>query len=525
MKKRYWFLSGCIICLVLLAATFCLADDSWQNIGREMLDVRSTLVDPLNFKIIYIGTTKGVFKTEDAGDSWRSILLLKGSNTGVNFLITDPQNGNSIYAATDSGLYYSHNNGLRWNRIFRGKNYLEANCLAVAVLPSGIYLGTKQGLFVSRDKGKSWHKEAGKLGKSRIFNIVYVIKNPDCLYVASVDGVFKSKDSGKNWERIVVTYPRENEDWAQGNDADTDEEEKVSQIRYLAVDPNNPSNLYLATSRGVLKSQDNGLSWEIFDAHGLLSSDVYFLLFSKYSQLYCISRSGIFLYQDSLWNELSFTLGVSKINLIALDKEGWLYACTGKGFFKLNPIPSYASKSFDLFRSYSKEEPEIKEVQRVAIRYAEVDPDKISRWRRQAAKKAWFPKLSADIGRNVTDLWHWETGSSAIGQSGDDLLRRGKDSLDWDVGISWDLSGLIWDSDQTSIDVRSRLMVELRNDILDEVNKLYFERLRVKMELDNLSIEDKKKRFDKELRIRELTASIDALTGGYFSEQIIKNKS
>jgi hypothetical protein len=63
-------------------------------------------------------------------------------------------------------------------------------------------------------------------------------------------------------------------------------------------------------------------------------------------------------------------------------------------------------------------------------------------------------------------------------------------------------------------------MVQLRDDILDEVTKLYFERIRVKMELGNLPIEDRKKRYDKELRLQELTASLDALTGGYFTQQI-----
>lgn len=58
---------------------------------------------------------------------------------------------------------------------------------------------------------------------------------------------------------------------------------------------------------------------------------------------------------------------------------------------------------------------------------------------------------------------------------------------------------------------------------MDEVTKLYFERLRVKMELDNLSIEERKKRFEKELRLQELTAYLDGLTGGYFSQQM-KNK-
>lgn len=61
-------------------------------------------------------------------------------------------------------------------------------------------------------------------------------------------------------------------------------------------------------------------------------------------------------------------------------------------------------------------------------------------------------------------------------------------------------------------------MVELRDDILDEVTKLYFERLRIKMELDNLSIEERKKRFEKELKLQELTALLDGLTGGYFSK-------
>ncbi len=60
--------------------------------------------------------------------------------------------------------------------------------------------------------------------------------------------------------------------------------------------------------------------------------------------------------------------------------------------------------------------------------------------------------------------------------------------------------------------------MQLREDILDEVNKLYFERIRLKVEIDRLSIEDRVKRLEKKLRLEELTASLDALTGGYYSE-------
>ncbi|MBU2034695.1 MAG: hypothetical protein KKA59_02820, partial [Candidatus Omnitrophica bacterium] len=85
--------------------------------------------------------------------------------------------------------------------------------------------------------------------------------------------------------------------------------------------------------------------------------------------------------------------------------------------------------------------------------------------------------------------------------------------------FSWDLGELIWNQDQTSIDVRSKLMVQLRDDVLNEITKLYFERIRVKMELDNVSIEDRKKRFEKELRLQELTAMINGLTGGFFLQK------
>ncbi|MBL7152028.1 MAG: hypothetical protein ISS89_05550 [Candidatus Omnitrophica bacterium] len=57
------------------------------------------------------------------------------------------------------------------------------------------------------------------------------------------------------------------------------------------------------------------------------------------------------------------------------------------------------------------------------------------------------------------------------------------------------------------------------------MTKLYFERLRVKIELDELPIEAAKKRLQKELRLEELTASIDALTGGYFSKEVRKDSA
>ncbi|MFC1808445.1 hypothetical protein ACFL0T_08810, partial [Candidatus Omnitrophota bacterium] len=103
-----------------------------------------------------------------------------------------------------------------------------------------------------------------------------------------------------------------------------------------------------------------------------------------------------------------------------------------------------------------------------------------------------------------------------------DIYITGPDEskTNYDLNLTWDLGELIWNDDQTSIDVRSRLMVQLRNDILDDITKLYFERRRLQLELAKTERADYEKIVMKELRLNELTANIDALTGGYLSRRL-----
>jgi len=524
MKK-----SIAILVITGFSILFCLikslsAEPAWQNISRENLDLTAVLVNPDNPNIIYAGANNGIFKTEDGGANWRNILSVKGQNRSVNFLLFGLQDKNSLYAATGNGLFYSFNQGKSWKRIFQGKNYLENECTGLAILPYGIYLGTKAGVFLSKDNGRSWHKESGILGNSQILNISYNLSEPDYIYIACIDGVFRTKDRGQVWERIFVAHPVENGDNGDEISEDQDEAERFSEIRYISIDPNNLNCLYIAASKGVYKSQDKGKSWDLLTGYGLLSKEIKFLLISLKSTIYAVTKSGIFEHTNERWHELSLGLTAEDIRFLAQDNQGNLYAVCNNGLFKADLKYSVDDSKGNLISSYCKDEPKIKEVQEAAIKYAEVEPEKIKLWREQARKKAILPQVSIGLDRNTTDLWHWESGSTAIGQSGDDLLRRGRDSTDWDVTLSWDLGELIWNNDQTSIDVRSRLMVQLRDDILDEVTKLYFERIRVKMEINNLTIEDSRKRSEKELKLQELTASLDGLTGGYFSAHIPINR-
>ncbi|MBZ0165180.1 MAG: hypothetical protein K8I00_00135, partial [Candidatus Omnitrophica bacterium] len=213
--------------------------------------------------------------------------------------------------------------------------------------------------------------------------------------------------------------------------------------------------------------------------------------------------------------------------------EGDMLAATGGGVYRwdfakladdeLRGVPNATGVSeYTRFKARFDSEPGIAEIHRWAIAYADVHPDKILTWRRQARARAWIPQLDIGIdgGRGWSrsdSLW----GSSSSGGThyiGPDDKSASRD-MNWDVSLSWDLADVIWSTDQTTIDSRAKLMVELREDILNQVTRLYFERRRLQIELLS-TITDFSTAVDHQLRIEELTALLDGLTGGVFSRQV-----
>ncbi len=507
-----------VVWLGIMTGVIWAQDLDWDDLSRGNHNGQAILVNPNDAKIIFAGTPGNILKSEDAGNSWRAVLSIRGATRDINALAMNPSNYNVVYAATDNGLYRSNNLGGRWDRIFRGKNNLENRCTAVLNTPVVLFAGTSAGLFISRDNGRSWNKENKIIGNKAILNLDTFVPH-SVIYLAATDGVFKSLDAGKNWERIFLTYSRE-DNQNESNGGETTVPEKLSDIRFVKAGINNANLVYFSCAKGVYRSLDQGKSWQKLSEYGLLNRDVKMLCLSGDTRIFALSQSGVYLYEDERWKEVSFGLSGGKLNYFTLDNMDNIYVAAEGGIFKAKQDNQPTFIRQGLIQECIKDEPKIREVQEAAIKYAEVDPEKISQWRKKAAKKALLPQVSVGLDRNTTDLWHWEGGSTT--KTDDDTLRRGRDSLDWDVALSWDLSNLIWNDAQTSIDVRSKLMVELRDDILDQVNKLYFERLRIKSELNNLAIEDRNKRFEKELKLEEVTASLDALTSGYYSQQLRK---
>jgi len=512
MGKRVFIISGVLLFTLGFNNHIFSSDMAWQDIGAGNLDIRTACLVTDNPGVIYIGSKNRVLKTEDAGKRWRALLSVSGRNSNINFLYFNPQDKNLIYAASGNGLFYSFDRGKSWQRIFKGKNYTENECRGLAISKNNIYLITAGGLFFSQDNGRNWHKTTG-LGSQEMFSIACDRREPDCIYLSSAAGVFKSRDGGCSWKKAFFISAAE-EQFEEGGEGE-EERRTTENVIIIRIDPNNPGHIYLSTPKGIYASSDRGDSWEALSSSGFIESKIRFLLVSDEGGIYALGSKRVFKYSQGYWQSISYGLEAGELYSLNSGRGGDLYVCAARGLFKTNALYFKGQQAQRVISVYFKDEPEISEVQRAAIKYAEVSPEKIERWRKQATKKAWLPQVSVGLDREASDLWHWETGSTT--KSIDDSLRKGREYVGWDVSISWDLGELIWNEDQTSIDVRSRLMVELRDDILDNVTKLYFERIRLKMEIDSIPIEDYRKRMDKELRLKELTASLDALTGGYFS--------
>jgi len=460
MKKILLILSAAAFLVLFLKILVFAFEVTWQDISGANLNLKSLLVNPDNARLIYIGSDKGVFKSEDAGESWRNVLSIRGKNKQINFISAGPSSGDSLYAASGNGLFYSPNQGRNWDRIFKGKSVLESECTVLAVLPGQIYLGTKDGLFISKDRGRSWYRQPGRLGHGHILSIAAADKDPQYVYVVCPDGVYRANYNVESWEKIFAAHQVENNNHSESESEERDEEKQSPNIKYVSVDPNNANEIYLATSTGVCKSRDRGESWEALTSYGLLSRNINFLLVTNKSIIYAVTRSGVFDYQAERWRELSLGLRADEISGLSSDNKGNLYAACNTGLYKVNIRDEVDCKNASPLVLYTKNEPDISQVHKAAIRYSDVDYEKIMLWRKQASKKGLLPKISLGVGRNVTDLWHWETGSSI--KSGDDGLLRGRDAIEWNANLNWDLGEIIWNPDQTSIDVRSKLMVELR---------------------------------------------------------------
>ena len=509
----------------LLLVSFCLVgisavgEGDWEDIGfgisgKEYLSIAEK---GAGADSVYVGTSDGLYVTDEDGE-WSRVFTCRGKDKGINHIFAD--NSGEVYIATNNGLYKSIDAGKTWERVFKGKGAEDKATYVVRRKAGGpLYLGTHRGLFRSKD-GTAWQKSSGVLAGSKIISIALTSR---MVFVVTDNGLYSVTKDIKSYRKILGTYISD----IPNDEIDPDQESVEGGVGTFSMTDLTVQNktLYLSTNRGLFVSEDLGDSWERHAGSGLPSRRVRSSYVSQdESIILVLTDDGVFAYDkpENKWMPATRCQDARKIvstsfgnNLFALCKTR-LYRTSLK-VFELS-MSDEAPESALLGRfGY---EPTINEVQKMAIEYAEVYPEKIAQWRKDAKFKAILPKVNFGLDRSSSDTYEIYTAStksySVLGP---------RDSTDgWDLNFTWDLSDLVWNASQTAIDVRSKLMVQLRGDIVDEVTRAYFERRR--LQVDNLtnppgSLHNKLKT---ELRVRELTANIDGLTGSRFSQAITESR-
>jgi len=153
--------------------------------------------------------------------------------------------------------------------------------------------------------------------------------------------------------------------------------------------------------------------------------------------------------------------------------------------------------------------PSINEVQQSALDYNEIGPEKIIKWRKSLKYRALMPTVSLDYDKTIY--------GTAGGATYDGRCYVGP--YDWGISVSWDLANMVWNSYEDDIDTRSRLNTQMRKYTMDKVNEAFFELVKLYLEQKSLPREKQEEKIAKELRIKELSAVLDAYTGGYFSRR------
>jgi hypothetical protein len=177
----------------------------------------------------------------------------------------------------------------------------------------------------------------------------------------------------------------------------------------------------------------------------------------------------------------------------------------------------------DDYRLRLRSEPSIQQVHAAALRWLVLGPERMRSLERGVDRRAWLPALEIRGGAGRGRHRRWLEDQAQSSGSVFDLFDRETDrGSDYEAAVvlEWSLGDLVFNPDALDVSKEAREVIELRDEVLDEVTQLYFERRRVLLGLRAAGVEAEE-RARLRLRADELAAGLDAWTGGFFSHHAL----
>jgi hypothetical protein len=163
-------------------------------------------------------------------------------------------------------------------------------------------------------------------------------------------------------------------------------------------------------------------------------------------------------------------------------------------------------------------DPDVRAVQRAALDFLRLAGDPAAAMRRGVRVRGFFPivTLEGRKGRDELERHAWDQSYISSGYRhlyDEDDARNREDEVA--LRLTWDLGDAAYHPEQIDVSTEARRLIELRDDVLDELNQLYFDRQRAlaaAAAFEPGSPDAARER----LRADELAAGLDAWTDGWF---------
>ena len=221
-------------------------------------------IDPTNTKVMYVagwsieGKNGELFRSRDGGKSWTSLPGVKGKS--IRALALAPSNPKVLVIGALDGVYRSDNAGDSWSRISPENHADIKNIESVAIDPkdpNGVYAGTWHLAWKTNDGGNSWHQiNRGMIDDSDVFSIIVDPKEPNVVYASACSGIYKSQTGGELFHKVPgIPF-------------------SSRRTRVLKQDPNHPNVVYAGTTEGLWRTENSGQTWSRITSGSVIVNDI-----------------------------------------------------------------------------------------------------------------------------------------------------------------------------------------------------------------------------------------------------------
>jgi len=211
----------------------------------------SVLIDPKESQHYYAGLDagdsrdSGVYESKDGGETWQALAGMRGSR--IEALAISPIDSSTLAAGTSKGVFVSADRGETWRRISSATDVEMQDITALAFDPADanvLYAGTPHLPWKTSDGGATWHSiSAGLIDDSDIFSIRVDPNHPQLVFASACSGIYRSDSGGEGWHKIQGipgTHRR---------------------THIISEDPRNSDTIFAGTTLGLFKSPDGGKTW------------------------------------------------------------------------------------------------------------------------------------------------------------------------------------------------------------------------------------------------------------------------